>query len=470
MLAADSPDVQNQKKPQITLHFINASLTWVIRLLFALFFFQCVVVLLTRYSPPRSPGRTTSIVSISAAVNKTAEECPYGRVYVYDLPSRFNKGLLARGCRNSNSDRWQCEVATNHGFGRLAEELRGIMPENLIQSWYRTNQFSLEVIFHHRILRHRCRTRNPASAAAFYIPFYAGMAVEQYLWSNDLPRRDRRCRMLLKWLRKKQYRRRSDGSDHFLTLGRITWDFRRPTRSANGWGSAFLNMPAMQNVTRIIIEKATWDPLELGAPYPTGFHPKTLTAVAQWQDFVRTRTRTRLFTFIGATRPSAKEDLRGHLRSHCLNYTDSCWLVDCAAVRCDGDSSATVEALLGSDFCLQPAGDSFTRKSVFDCMLAGSVPVFFWTGTAYDQYEGFLPEKPESFSVFIDHGAVWNGTSPVKNVLMKYGKEEILRMREKVIETIIPRIIYGDPMGGLLDFRDGFDLALERVLKRIATS
>lgn len=127
--------------------------------------------------------------------------------------------------------------------------------------------------------------------------------------------------------------------------------------------------------------------------------------------------------------------------------------------------SASMEAFLGSEFCLQPRGDTFTRRSVFDCIIAGSVPVFFWEKTARGQYDWFLPPEPDSYSVFIDRDEVRNRSEVIKEVLMGYSKEEIRRKRERVIESI-PRIIYGFDNEGL-DFHDAIDIALHGVLERI---
>ncbi|KAL0291532.1 UNVERIFIED_CONTAM: Xyloglucan galactosyltransferase XLT2 [Sesamum calycinum] len=285
----------------------------------------------------------------------------------------------------------------------------------------------------------------------------------KYLWVNDTSKRDWHCEMMLQWVRKHKYWKKSNGSDHFITIGRITWDFRRLTDPGQIWGSTFLNMPAMQKVTRFIIEKAPGDDRDVSVPYPTGFHPKTREILNQWQNFARNYNRPSLFTFIGATRGWVNNDFRGLLLNYCYNEPGSCRVVDCATAQCSTDSSVILEALLGSEFCLQPRGDSFTRRSVFDCMVAGSVPVFFWKRTAYDQYEWFLPGEPESYSVYIDHEAVRNGSSSIKQVLMRYSKEEIRRKREKVLETI-PRIVYRMGNG---KFEDAFDIALNGVLERI---
>ncbi|KAH6812778.1 glycosyltransferase 18 [Perilla frutescens var. frutescens] len=450
-----SPELQTRKKSFNFSNFLYAHISshpcfWI----FTAFFLIPLLIIISV-----TPHRT-------AAVSAVSKECPSGRVYAYDLPSMFNDDLLLHNCTDLDPWNWQCGIAANHGLGGPAAELRRVLPENLSKSWYRTNQFALELIFHRRILRHRCRTLEPESAAAFYIPFYAGLAVGKNLWINDTAKRDLHSKAVMRWVQQREPWRKSNGSDHFTTIGRITWDFRRLTDPGQLWGSTYLNMPEMRRVTRFIIETAAGDDRDVGVPYPTGFHPETGEILRNWQGFVRDHDRRSLFTFIGAARGWAGNDFRGLLMSYCMNVSLSCRVVDCAVARCSVDSSAALESFLGSEFCLQPKGDSYTRRSVFDCMVAGSVPVFFWEKTAYEQYGWFLPGEPESYSVYIDHEEVWNRSSIIEQVLKRYSNEEIRRKREKVIETI-PRIIYGIENRGLTDFKDAFDIAFDGVLERI---
>ncbi|KAF2315730.1 hypothetical protein GH714_040264 [Hevea brasiliensis] len=312
-------------------------------------------------------------------------------------------------------------------------------------------------------LRHKCRTTEPNNATAFYIPFYAGLAVGKFLWHNCTAKdRDRLCEMMLTWVQDQPYYKKSNGWNHFITMGRISWDFRRS--KDQDWGSSCIYMPGMRNITRLLIERNPWDYFDVGVPYPTGFHPRSDSDILQWQEFVRTRNRTNLFCFAGAKRGAIKNDFRGLLLSHCQNESDSCRVVDCAGTRCSNGTSAILETFLNSDFCLQPRGDSFTRRSIFDCMLAGSIPVLFWKRTAYYQYDWFLPGEPERYSVFIHRNEVKNGTS-VREVLESYSKEEVRKMREKVIDYI-PKFVYARPHEGLESIKDAFDVAIDGVLKR----
>ncbi|KAK1274327.1 hypothetical protein QJS04_geneDACA020644 [Acorus gramineus] len=379
-----------------------------------------------------------------------------GTVYVYDLPPMFNSDLI-NDCDSLNPWNSRCDALSNSGFGR-----------RLRPSWYATDQFAAELIFHRRILHHRCRTSDPSSASAFYIPFYAGLAVGKYLWSSNHTSRDRdfHCEKLLRWVSHQEPYRRSDGWDHFIMLGRITWDFRRSRSGNSDWGSSFLYMPGMSNVTRLLIERNPWDPFDVGVPYPTGFHPRSESDIREWQAHILSKRRSTLFAFAGATRSTIKNDFRGVLLRQCEAAEGRCRAVDCGGKRCTkSGAAAAVELFLDSEFCLQPRGDSFTRRSMFDCMIAGAVPVFFWRRTAYTQYEWFLPGEGESWSVFIDRREVKNGTRSVREVLEGLGEERVRKMRERVVE-LLPRLVYAEPEMGLGGVGDAFDVAVEGVLKR----
>ncbi|KAK6152759.1 hypothetical protein DH2020_012398 [Rehmannia glutinosa] len=391
--------------------------------------------------------------------------CEHGFVYVYELPPVFNKELLDQ-CRDLDPWHSRCNAISNDGLGpRATGEISGV-PENLSPAWYWTDMFSGEVIYHARILKHTCRTMEPGSATAFYIPFYAGVAVAKYLFTNYTAReRDWHSERLLSWVKDQPPWRRSNGSDHFIMLGRMTWDFRR-SRDED-WGSRFIHMPMMKNILRLAVERDPWDALEIGVPYPTGFHPKSKLDLDQWLNFVRARNRTSLFTFVGGKR-NVRGDFRTILQRHCYNESGLCRVVDCSGTRCYDGTSEILEAFLDSDFCLQPRGDAYTRRSTFDCMLAGSIPVFFWKRSIYHQYEWFLDDAPDKFSVFIDRKTVRNGTS-IRKVLEGYSRDEVRKMREKII-NFIPNFVYSlmpsdDDLGS--GYKDAFEIAIDGVLRRM---
>ncbi|KAE9449664.1 hypothetical protein C3L33_18436, partial [Rhododendron williamsianum] len=415
---------------------------------------QVILVLYVTRNPKLSPSSESpaqpspEFQAVAAAVDK----CDSRRIYVYDLPPMFNYELKNNVCNQTN----YCDRYSNDDFGPAAKELAGIVPESILPAWYWTDVYSGDVLYHGRMLNYKCRTLEPESATAFYIPFYAGLAVEvEHHW---------RLEMFIKSVQEDKWWKRSNGSDHFIMLARTTWDFRR-SREDDGWGSSFLSVPdILEHVVHLSVERNMWDDLEVAVPYPTVFHPRSESDIVEWQSFVRSRQRNHLFTFLGGPREFIENGLRGVLQKQCLDEPIACRQVDCYGNNCGVDGTkAIMVAFLDSDFCLQE-GDTFSKHAVVECMLAGSIPVFFSPETAYWQYELFMPVDPESYSVFIHHDDVSNGTD-IKRVLGGYGREEVERMREKVIEYM-PRFLYAKSSQGLEETRDAFDIAIEGVLSK----
>ncbi|EPS71858.1 hypothetical protein M569_02901, partial [Genlisea aurea] len=385
--------------------------------------------------------------------------CDSGLIYVYELPPIFNADLL-RNCHDLDPWHSRCKAISNGGLGPRAAGIPSL-PGNLSAAWHWTDMFSGEVIYHRRILKHECRTEHPESATAFYIPFYAGIAVARYLFTNySFRERDFLCDELLRWIERQPPYKRSNGSDHVIMLGRMTWDFRR-MKDAD-WGSGFIYKPQMKRIARLVVEKDPWDDLEISVPYPTGFHPNSKSELNRWLRFVQSHNRTSLFTFVGARR-QVENDFRTILMDHCVAESRYCRAVDCSGTRCYDGTPEILSAFLSSDFCLQPRGDAYTRRSTFDCMLGGSIPVFFWRRSIEHQYEMFLGNRTSEFSVFIDRKKVRSGTS-VRKVLESYGRDEVVRMREKVI-SLIPRFVYS--LGGGGGHKDAFDIAIDGVMRKL---
>ncbi|KAJ7545194.1 hypothetical protein O6H91_09G110200 [Diphasiastrum complanatum] len=383
--------------------------------------------------------------------------CNGSLVYVYNLPTQFNSDLI-KNCSTINPWVSICPSLSNAGMGVALKD----PPWPPSEAWYATDQFATEVIFHNRLQRYPCTTDDPELATAFFVPFYAGLAVFRHLFVPDaVQQRDELSNQLLEWLSRQYYWRRNGGWDHFFVIGRITWDFRR--LDDTGWGSSFLQLQAMQNTTRLLIERSPWDDQDIGIPYPTSFHPRQDEDVRQWQDYVRNRTRSNLFGYAGGPRKQFSNDFRQILLQQC-DESGSCKALDCSNGKCD-HPKPVMDLFLDSTFCLQPRGDSFTRRSTFDALLAGCIPVFFWTQSAYIQYYWHLPADPSSYSIFISKDAIKNGTS-IKQVLLDLPEDKLTAMQSTVAE-LIPSIIYANPQSSFTKTADAFDLAIKGVVNRV---
>lgn len=182
-----------------------------------------------------------------------------------------------------------------------------------------------------------------------------------------------------------------------------------------------------------------------------------------WQNKVRGSERPFLFSFVGGKRKGLeKAKIRDELVKQCGEST-RCELVQCGSggSKCH-EPMAVLGVMMRSRFCLQAPGDSFTRRSTFDSVLAGCIPVFFSQHTAYTQYAWYFPEERSSYSVYIDEKEAV-GEKRIEEVLMGISSEEVKRMREVVI-GLIPRVTYAHPNASSdVGFKDAVDVALERL-------
>ncbi|OMO88875.1 Exostosin-like protein [Corchorus capsularis] len=314
--------------------------------------------------------------------------------------------------------------------------------------------------------QYECLTNDSSMASAIFVPYYAGLDLRRYLWGYNTSMRDSSGLDLVKWLAGKPEWKGIMGKDHFLVSGRIARDFRRKSNRKSDWGSNFRFLPESENMTMLTIESGSWEN-DVAVPYPTYFHPSTDNEVFQWQELMRRQNRPYLFSFAGAPRFRQKWSIRSEIISHCQASKKLCNLLDCDSQKCD-DPNNLMKLFQSSVFCLQPPGDSLTRRSTFDSILAGCIPVFFHPGSAYSQYVWHLPQNYTKYSVFISPKDLRLGETSISQTLLGVSKDEELAMREEVIR-LIPSVIYADPRSRLETVEDAFDLAVKGILKRIET-
>lgn len=390
------------------------------------------------------------------------DPCNGKYIYIHDLPSRFNSDIL-KNCKELNPWTNMCAFTDNVGLGPHLSNSEQVFSDS---GWYNTNQFTVEVIFHNRMKQYECLTNDSSIASAVFVPYYAGLDVARYLWGYNTSMRDSGSLELLRWLTSKPEWKVMAGRDHFFVAGRITWDFRRLSDEENDWGTKLLVLPESQNMSALVIEASPWNSNDHGIPYPTYFHPTKDSEVFEWQDRMRGLDRSWLFSFAGAPRPNLTVSIRDRIMNQCRS-SPKCLLMECdfGESKCHVPSSVT-EMFQSSVFCLQPQGDSYTRRSVFDSMVAGCIPVFFHPGTAYIQYLWHLPRDYARYSVFISEDGIRAGNTSIEKVLAEIKPETVHTMREEVIR-MIPKLIYADPRSKLRVIRDAFDVAIDGVLARV---
>ncbi|KGN55897.1 probable xyloglucan galactosyltransferase GT19 [Cucumis sativus] len=411
------------------------------------------------------------------------KHCDDRWIHIRSLPSRFNLDLLSNCSEYPIFDDF-CPYLANHGLGHKTY--------NRSHSWYRTDPSMLELIFHRRMLEYPCLTSDPDSADAIYLPYYTSIDALRYLYGSQVNSSAEHGLELFEFLSRNQpeiWNRRL-GHDHFFVMARPAWDFSQPLENDPPiWGTSLLELPQFFNVTALTYEGRAWPWQEQAIPYPTSFHPPNLAFLESWLQRVKRSKRSTLMLFAGGGGISATPNIRRSIRIECQSanddddvtnsrkgrngdaslYSKLCEVVDCSNGICEHDPVRYFRPMLQATFCLQPPGDTPTRRSTFDGILAGCIPVFFEDLSAKSQYKWHLPEETfEEFAVTIPKEDVVFKGIKILDVLMGIPRARIRRMREKVIE-LIPSVMYrkhGSSLG-LRTKKDAVDIAIEGTLQKI---
>ncbi|PWA51397.1 exostosin family protein [Artemisia annua] len=396
------------------------------------------------------------------AENKT-DPCGGRYVYIHNLPSRFNEDMV-KECGSINKWVNMCKdmYTMNNGFGPLLNDTEGVLSDN---GWYATNHYTLEIIFHSRLKNYECLTDDSSLASAIFVPFYAGFDAARYLWGYNISVRDATSIEIVDWLQKRDEWKYMNGKDHFLVAGRPSWDFRRLTDEESAWGNNFMLLPAVKNMSMLTTESNPHSANDFAIPFATYFHPSYDYEVLDWQDRMMKMERKWLFCFVGAPRPNDPTSIRSLIIDQCKSSGVG-KLLDCGVgdKKCHTPSSV-MKMFQSSVFCLQPQGDCATRRSSFDSILAGCIPVFFHPSSFYVQYTWHIPKNYTTYSVFIPEDDIRKNIS-IEQRLSQIDPDTIRMMREEVI-NMIPRLIYADPHSKL-ETQDAFDIALKAIIHKVA--
>nr|GEX60384.1 xyloglucan-specific galacturonosyltransferase 1 [Tanacetum cinerariifolium] len=387
-----------------------------------------------------------------------ANQCDGRGIYVYDLPTKYNKDLVAQ-CHDMVPWVDMCKYFTNDALGEPIPELG--------TRWFRTHQYSLEMIFHSRVLKHPCRVHDENKAKLFYVPYYGGLDILRWHFKNvSTEVKDTLAFELINWLEMQKPWDKNLGKDHVFVLGKISWDFRR--KDYTKWGTKFLEVEEMQNPIKLMIERQPWEVNDIGIPHPTHFHPQSDDDIRSWQRKIISSHRRSLVSFAGAARPGSQDSIRSILIDQCTSTTEHCKFFDCKSGLCD-EPQSLIGLFTESEFCLQPPGDSPTRKSVFDSLVSGCIPVLFDPYTAYYQYPWHLPEDHTKYSVFIDQEDVRAMKVNVVERLMEIPLKERDDMRRFIVYELMPKLVYGDQNAKFDLFQDAFSITLNALMERINT-
>ncbi|KNA22912.1 hypothetical protein SOVF_029970 [Spinacia oleracea] len=396
------------------------------------------------------------IVNSSSSSSRASDNCEGKRIYVYDLPHKFNKDLVDK-CNEIMPWLNFCKYLSNDAMGEPIVELG--------KGWYNTHQFMLEPIFHNRILRHPCRVDNPEEAKVFYVPFYGALDMLSSHFSHVKVPSDKLSKEIVDWLKQQKMWNTHFGLDHVFVLGKNSWDLRRSEYVP--WGTPLLELDELQNPIKLIIERQPWHMNDVGVPYPTYFHPRSDQEIISWQQKISQVQRKYLVSFAGAPRKDPMS-IRSILIEQCTSSPEVCKFLNCGEKLCV-ESAPVMKLFMESEFCLQPDGDSPTRKSVFDSLVAGCIPVVFDPFTAHYQYPWHLPEDYKKYSVFIDQEEVKMSEVNVVEKLLNIPLKQRKEMRKYIIHELMPRLVYAHANAKLEIFEDAFTIAVNNLNQMVIT-
>ncbi|KAK4701053.1 hypothetical protein P7C70_g5184, partial [Phenoliferia sp. Uapishka_3] len=253
-----------------------------------------------------------------------------------------------------------------------------------------------------------------------------------------------------------QHGRRRDYPSLILALGRIDHDYERNLLVSR------VQKAVKDFLVVVGIEREPWDAadeLEWVAqmPYPSIFSlplsktrgkagRKTRKLVG---DYLLAQERPYLVTFAG---PWGGYELRRHLTSTLASYANDTTIhmtISNPSTQRAPFISSIHDKMLHSVFCLQPPGDSPTRKGFWESISLGCIPVVFRRGTYDKVWTGVLGEiEWDNLALYIDEQGLLQEKGDVVEVLRGVEDEEVKR-RQREIAEIAVRVQYGIPEAGV---------------------
>ncbi|XP_066285674.1 uncharacterized protein [Branchiostoma lanceolatum] len=411
------------------------------------------------YLQEDTPGQPslTSVKRPDERAGSAAQPSPPLKVFVYDLPREFNLDLV--DCIQVKN---RCYQLQDYGTGLEFARYGNV-------SFRSTHMFSLEIILHNKLLSSTYRTLDPEEADMFYIPYYPALASAcEPINTIDNPLLDRELWQFLTV----NYPYFEQGKPHMMALGRIEREHADVT-------GGILKTRESRSVTFVGIEHES-DPKTLRfigrsgltmvvAPYPAFGHFLSNNNFGGESKLEGTLDMPRdvFVLFAGSRRMShdIRQILSRQLRSTSKKYDASSsadkrhvWFItqECRDRSWQAD---LVEWMHHSVFCPQPPGDSPTRKSFYDAVQCGCIPVIFKL-----DYEPMYPfddvlDYPK-FTVKITDEDFFRGKRSIVDILQGIPEAEIAAMQEE-LRQVTPLLQYSYPP--LPETKDAFDMIMKEV-------
>ncbi len=402
-----------------------------------------------------------------------------GSFFIYDWPDYINDVWPPMNSTLNPNSSFSHNFRGNNGAGQAVDPSIG---------YFSTWQFSMYQLTMARLRASPYRTLNPAEAMTFIVPFDIG--VHSYI--DHLNGRTRVASphgwRVIEWMKESIVKHgenivwKNRGHDHFVLFSITSYQII-------GIGAKVFLTQICQNCSVLTIEttptltcrkyysnksRKWW----YAVPYPSSYHwhegiqelpwkapsyqysnqypysdSHTISkAVVAAEEEIH-RHRPYLTIFIGSVDTSTPRSnvVRRIAKRDCLQDQSSssdkkrgqCLWFD-TAHSCSGVLNQTDGMLLyrKTIFCLAPTGDSLTRKSLFDSMVAGCIPVVFAKATITQYLWHVPPEIVDKVSVYIPaQSVIDNSINFIDFLRNNISSEQIVSMQQE-LEKLAPSLQY----------------------------
>uniref|UniRef100_A0A5B6ZHQ2 Putative arabinosyltransferase ARAD1 n=1 Tax=Davidia involucrata TaxID=16924 RepID=A0A5B6ZHQ2_DAVIN len=274
------------------------------------------------------------------------------RVYMYDLPRRFNVGMI----NPRSSDETPVIARTlppwpaNSGL-KLQHSVEYWMMASLLYEGDGENE-----------TREAVRVSDPDSADVFFVPFFSSLSFDTHGHTMTDPDTefDRQLQVdILKFLRQSNYWQRSSGRDHVIPMHHPN-AFRFLREQVN---ASILIVADFGRYSKIMSNLSK----DVVAPYA-----HVMDSFVDDDPPDPYESRTTLLFFQGRTVRKDEGKVRAKLAKILVGYEDVHYEQSFAT----GESiKASSQGMRSSKFCLHPAGDTPSSCRLFDAIVSHCVPV-----------------------------------------------------------------------------------------------
>ncbi|KAK6116594.1 hypothetical protein DH2020_049700 [Rehmannia glutinosa] len=272
------------------------------------------------------------------------------RVYMYDLPPRFNVGMLDPSFPEKTP-----VTAANIPAWRWND---GLQKQHSVEYWMmasllydKNDEFGST--------REAIRVSDPDSADVFFVPFFSSFSFNMYVRNMRESNTDDKLQPeIVNILKASDYWKRSGGQDHVIPLHHPN-AFRHYRDQVNSSIFIVADFGRIINISRLA--------KDVVAPYP---HMVESYVNDDHEDAFESR-QTLLF-FRGRTKRKDEGKIRAQLHTM-LNGTEDVIYED--AYASEEGFKASAEQMRSSKFCLHPAGDTPSSCRLFDAIVSHCIPV-----------------------------------------------------------------------------------------------